>query len=75
MVVAGVGVEHDQLVEQVQKYFVDEPPVWDNMDYEMTPDTSKPKYTGGIIQDECVVPLYPGSDLPELSHVVIGLEG
>ncbi|KOB71635.1 Peptidase M16 inactive domain protein, partial [Operophtera brumata] len=24
--------------------------------------------------EECEVPLFPGSDLPELSHVVIGLE-
>lgn len=27
-----------------------------------------------IFQDDCEIPLYPGSDLPELSHVVIGLE-
>ena len=28
MVVAGVGVEHEVLVEAVQKYFVDTPPAW-----------------------------------------------
>ena len=27
-VVAGVGVDHDHLVEHVQKYFVDKPPIW-----------------------------------------------
>lgn len=27
-----------------------------------------------LLQEECEIPLYPGSDLPELSHVVIGLE-
>lgn len=37
-------------------------------------DKSISQYTGGIEQEECEIPLYPGSDLPELSHVVIGLE-
>lgn len=27
-----------------------------------------------FFQEECEIPLYPGSDLPELTHVVIGLE-
>jgi hypothetical protein len=28
MVVAGVGVDHDRLVESVQKNFVEKPPIW-----------------------------------------------
>ncbi|XP_076653914.1 mitochondrial-processing peptidase subunit alpha [Halictus rubicundus] len=39
-------------------------------------DTSIAQYTGGYILEECNVPVYAGpSGLPELSHVVIGLEG
>ncbi|KAJ8679891.1 hypothetical protein QAD02_015678 [Eretmocerus hayati] len=83
MVVAGVGVDHNKLVEAVQKYFVDEKPVWEE-DPSLTisdrstnlVDESIAQYTGGYIMEECNVPVYAGpSGLPELSHVVIGLEG
>ncbi|KAG6447612.1 hypothetical protein O3G_MSEX005054 [Manduca sexta] len=77
MVVAAVGVDHEPFVEYVQKYFVDMKPTWHSEDSEsFTPkvDKSIAQYTGGIEQEECEVPLYPGSDLPELSHIVIGLE-
>ncbi|XP_045760659.1 mitochondrial-processing peptidase subunit alpha [Maniola jurtina] len=77
MVVAAVGVEHKPFVEYVQKYFVDMKPAWDHDDSAaFTPLTDKSiaQYTGGLEQEECEIPLYPGSDLPELSHVVIGLE-
>ncbi|CAG9110602.1 unnamed protein product [Plutella xylostella] len=76
MVVAAVGVEHKPFVEFVQKYFVDMKPTWqsEGENTKKTVDTSISQYTGGMEQEECEVPLYPGSDLPELSHVVIGLE-
>ncbi|XP_023946341.2 mitochondrial-processing peptidase subunit alpha [Bicyclus anynana] len=76
MVVAAVGVEHKPFVEYVQKYFVDMKPTWYEDTEAFTPVTDKSiaQYTGGIEQEECEIPLYPGSDLPELSHVVIGLE-
>ncbi|XP_077298628.1 mitochondrial-processing peptidase subunit alpha [Arctopsyche grandis] len=75
MVVAGVGVEHGALVEYVQKYFVDSPSAWPEVKPSaLSPDLSKAKYAGGIVHEDCEVPLYPGSDLPELSHVVIGFE-
>lgn len=81
MVVAGVGIEHNDLVRAVQKYFVDEKAVWEEEDmasFERTRgvDKSIAQYTGGYILEECNVPVYVGpSGLPELSHVVIGLEG
>ncbi|KAL0895829.1 hypothetical protein ABMA27_011860 [Loxostege sticticalis] len=77
MVVAAVGVEHGPFVEFVQKYFVDMKPTWHTEDIGNSADevdSSIAQYTGGIQQEECEIPLYPGSDLPELSHVVIGLE-
>lgn len=77
MVVAAVGVEHGPFVEYVQKYFVDMKPTWhteDSDSFKPQIDKSIAQYTGGIEQEECEIPLYPGSDLPELSHVVIGLE-
>ncbi|XP_028164438.1 mitochondrial-processing peptidase subunit alpha [Ostrinia nubilalis] len=77
MVVAAVGVEHGPFVEFVQKYFVDMKPTWHTEETENSAievDNSIAQYTGGIQQEECEIPLYPGSDLPELSHVVIGLE-
>ncbi|CAH1643539.1 unnamed protein product [Spodoptera littoralis] len=75
MVVAAVGVDHEHFVEFVQKYFVDMKPTW-HVDEAFTPnvDCSIAQYTGGIEQDDCEIPLYPGSDLPELTHIVIGLE-
>lgn len=82
MVVAGVGVDHNALVESVQKYFVDMKPIWEEdpdlpvPTLDMQVDNSVAQYTGGIIQEECSIPLHAGtSGLPELAHVVIGLEG
>ncbi|KAL4706848.1 hypothetical protein ACJJTC_010082 [Scirpophaga incertulas] len=76
MVVAAVGVEHEPFVEYVQKYFIDMKPTWhgEEMHCKVNVDNSIAQYTGGITQEECEIPLYPGSDLPELSHIVIGLE-
>lgn len=80
MVVAGVGVEHERLIDAVQKYFVDNKPVW-----EMEPvygkrpitevDKSVAQYTGGVEQEECDIPQFASAGLPVLSHIMIGLEG
>ncbi|XP_003394101.1 mitochondrial-processing peptidase subunit alpha [Bombus terrestris] len=90
MVIAGVGVEHEDLVLAVQKYFVEKKSVWEEEGekeqkknssisvgkFSNTVDASIAQYTGGYILEECNVPVYAGpSGLPELSHVVIGLEG
>ncbi|CAD6216424.1 GSCOCG00004582001-RA-CDS [Cotesia congregata] len=81
MVVAGVGIEHNDLVNAVKKYFVNEKPIWEQdsslaLDKINTVDNSIAQYTGGLVVEDCNVPVYAGpSGLPELSHVVIGLEG
>ncbi|XP_031844183.1 mitochondrial-processing peptidase subunit alpha isoform X3 [Nomia melanderi] len=90
MVVAGVGVEHEHLVSAVQKHFVENKTIWEEEEREKknnlvssekekllnAVDTSIAQYTGGYILEECNIPVYAGpSGLPELSHVVIGLEG
>ncbi|KAK2585518.1 hypothetical protein KPH14_010164 [Odynerus spinipes] len=82
MVIAGVGVNHQDLVKAVEKYFVDQKPIWEEENI-VLPDNTKnlvdksiAQYTGGYILEECSVPVYAGpSGLPELSHVIIGLEG
>ncbi|KAK6641341.1 hypothetical protein RUM44_013050 [Polyplax serrata] len=82
MVVAGVGVEHERLLESVTKYFVDEKPIWVedeslvSLDSKVLVDDSISQYTGGIVQKQCEIPLYAGpSGLPELAHIVVGFEG
>ncbi|XP_072744331.1 mitochondrial-processing peptidase subunit alpha [Anoplolepis gracilipes] len=82
MVVAGVGVEHDDLVHAVNKYFVDQKPIWEEQTDLILPnnantvDKSIAQYSAGCVMEECNVPIYAGpSGLPELSHIVIGLEG
>lgn len=61
------------------RHFVEEKPIWENDSSDkiesITVDDSKAKYTGGYLLEACSVPVYAGpSGLPELSHVVIGLE-
>ncbi|CAH0559087.1 unnamed protein product [Brassicogethes aeneus] len=81
MVVAGVGVEHEKLVDAVQKYFVDIEPIWKTEDKlvvenkDLEADTSVAQYTGGIIQEDCDIPQFASAGLPLLCHVMIGLEG
>ncbi|XP_050423828.1 mitochondrial-processing peptidase subunit alpha [Adelges cooleyi] len=76
IVVGGVGVNHEKLVDSVQKYFVDQKPIWNNEKLDtITVDNSIPQYTGGIIMDACEIPPFPGpSGLAVLSHLVVGLE-
>jgi len=75
MVVAGVGVEHEQLVEYAQKHFVDGDPIWKG-EKRISPDGSTAQYTGGIVSQEkdlSNASLGP-TPFPELAHVSIGLE-
>ncbi|XP_054271218.1 mitochondrial-processing peptidase subunit alpha [Macrosteles quadrilineatus] len=78
MVVAGVGVDHQMLVDHVNRYFVERKPTWEE-NKSIKPvkvDNSTAQYTGGLVQEECEVPQYAGpSGLPELAHVVVALEG
>jgi len=86
MALAGVGIEHDALVECAQKYFVEEKAIWEE-DTSLTSDGSgqqRPhaadqsvaQYTGGLIQvekDLSDVSLGP-TPMPELAHFVLGVE-
>jgi len=73
--IAGVNVEHDELVKQCEKYFVDHQPGWleENI---VDPDASIAQYVGGLLKDHREAPrLQPGiTQLPELLHVAIGFE-
>lgn len=62
------------------RYFVDEKPIWDSNSDLILPgaakvDESVAQWTGGLVQEECEIPQFAGpSGLPELAHVVLGLE-
>lgn len=79
MVIAGVGVDHDEFVKSVEKHFVAAKPTWENETLKNRGaagvDSSISQYTGGTKIEECDIPIYASVGLPELAHVVIGLEG
>lgn len=81
MVLAGVGVEHERLVEFAQKYFVDKPSIWtskQNIVSEEPKHVERPKacYIGGmhsVEADLSNVSLGP-TPLPNLAHFQLGFE-
>lgn len=81
MVVAAVGVEHDEFVRHVEKHFDSETATWakepatGSFKGPKGVDTSLAQYTGGVVSEQCEIPIYAAVGLPELAHVVIGLEG
>ncbi|CAN9512920.1 unnamed protein product [Ophioblennius macclurei] len=75
MVLAGVGIEHEQLVECARKYLLGVTPVW-GASSATNVDLSVAQYTGGIVKmekDMSDVSLGP-TPIPELTHIMIGLE-
>uniref|UniRef100_A0A8C3X5J3 Mitochondrial-processing peptidase subunit alpha n=1 Tax=Catagonus wagneri TaxID=51154 RepID=A0A8C3X5J3_9CETA len=75
MVLAGVGVEHERLVECARRHLLGSQPAWGS-DAPAQVDRSVAQYTGGIVKlerDMAGVSLGP-TPLPELTHVMIGLE-
>ena len=51
MVVAGVNVDHEDLVELTRKYFVESKPIWHKeREVIKPPDESLTQYTGGIVK-------------------------
>lgn len=56
MVIAGVGVNHEYLVELSQKYFMNLQPIWETEkgfyieDKQLSIDDSIAQYTGGFVQ-------------------------
>lgn len=81
MVVAGVGVQHDEFVKLVERHFVDNKATWEMESIKSrganSVDSSISQYTGGTKIEQCDImhPIYASVGLPELAHVVIGLEG
>ncbi|ROL42547.1 Mitochondrial-processing peptidase subunit alpha [Anabarilius grahami] len=75
MVLAGVGIEHEQLVQCARKYLLNVKPVW-GVSTPANVDLSVAQYTGGIVKmekDMSDVSLGP-TPIPELTHIMIGLE-
>jgi len=82
MVLTGVGVEHDDLVNFAKKHFVEDKPIWVQNNHLTLPnspvkiDHSVAQYTGGLIKvnkDLSDVSLGP-TPMPELAHFVLGIE-
>nr|XP_042898571.1 mitochondrial-processing peptidase subunit alpha isoform X2 [Parasteatoda tepidariorum] len=78
MVIAGVGIEHDDLVNSCQKHFVEKPPIWELEDLaskdDIPLDKSTSQYTGGLIKLERDMTSVNFGLMPELAHFVLGLE-
>lgn len=75
MVLAGVGVGHEQLVDCARRYLLGAQPAWGAAEA-VDVDRSVAQYTGGIVQlerDMSNVSLGP-TPIPELTHVMLGLE-
>lgn len=64
MVLAGVGIEHEQLVACARKYLLDVKPVW-GASTPTNVDLSVAQYTGGIVR------VRPGRLFPFLPYVVL----
>lgn len=81
MVLAGVGVEHEELVELAKKYFVDNEPIWESdptivSEEPQIIDRPKAMYNGGLTTvqaDLSNVSLGP-TPLPNLVHFQLGFE-
>ncbi|XP_066222809.1 mitochondrial-processing peptidase subunit alpha isoform X1 [Saccopteryx leptura] len=75
MVLAGVGVEHDHLVECARKYLLGARPAWGS-EAAVDVDRSVAQYTGGLVKVERDMSnVSPGpAPFPELTHIMIGLE-
>lgn len=81
MVLAGVGVEHERLIELAKKYFVDESPTWVTnpelvSEYPKSVERIKAQYVGGmktIEADLSNVSLGP-TPMPNLAYFQLGFE-
>jgi len=78
MVVAGVGIDHEELVEAAQKYFYEKKKI-ESPETRIV-DNSVAQYTGGMKTSEKDLSneslgLAESQTFPELAHFVIGLQG
>ncbi|XP_071492261.1 mitochondrial-processing peptidase subunit alpha-like isoform X1 [Diadema antillarum] len=78
MVLAGVGMEHGELVELANRYLVDIKPTWDTHEIRQMGgrvDNSISQYTGGLKKlEKDMANIAPGTPIPELAHVILALE-
>ncbi|XP_033103370.1 mitochondrial-processing peptidase subunit alpha-like [Anneissia japonica] len=78
MVLAGVGMEHEVLVDQVRKHFLGSSMSWNTpeiLELGGNIDRSMAQYTGGIEKvEKDMSNIAPGTPIPELAHLVLGLE-
>ena len=79
IVVAGVGLDHDDLVKTVEKHFVQLKPTWEEdtavlhpAAAKLTPDASVAQYTGGDVR--FAKDLSKLNQIPELVHFFLGFE-
>jgi len=74
--IAGVNVNHDELVKHCDKYFNTKAPSWLSNEKVIVPDHSVAQYVGGLLKDHRPEPrLQPGiTQFPELTHIAIGFE-
>nr|XP_054769896.1 mitochondrial-processing peptidase subunit alpha-like isoform X1 [Lytechinus pictus] len=78
MVLAGVGMDHQALVDLAQQYFVNTKPTWSTPEVQEMGgriDNSISQYTGGVQKiSKDMSNIAPGTPIPELAHVVLALE-
>ncbi|XP_033642962.1 mitochondrial-processing peptidase subunit alpha-like [Asterias rubens] len=78
VVLAGVGMEHQQLVDYANEHFVGVTPSWESSELtgkDSSVDRSTAQYIGGLQREvRDMSNIAPGTPIPELAHVVIGLE-
>ena len=65
---------NDKFLLHFQKYFVDEKPVWSEEKGRVHVDKSIAQYTGGLVTIPKDLSDGLGVGMPELAHLVIGLE-
>ncbi|KAK6759508.1 hypothetical protein RB195_021224 [Necator americanus] len=81
VVVAGVGVDHDELVGTVERYFVPGTASWEKNPAILLPklpqlDRSVAQYTGGEVRiEKDLSTLAVGTPYPNLAHIALGFEG
>ncbi|XP_022106049.1 mitochondrial-processing peptidase subunit alpha-like [Acanthaster planci] len=78
MVLAGVGMDHNRLVDYANEYFVGGAPTWENAEVvskAVEVDQSVAQYLGGVEREvRDMSNIAPGTPIPELAHMVIALE-
>ncbi|XP_029019299.1 mitochondrial-processing peptidase subunit alpha [Betta splendens] len=74
MVLSGVGVDHEQLVECARRYLLNVTPVW-GLGPVQDVDMSVAQYTGGMVKiDKDMSVNFVPDKTPKRTHIMIGLE-